>query len=144
MKVRVTGILLKNEALLLLHQDVENLRSWSLPGGTVEEGETLEEALIREMQEETGLEVAVGELLYVSDHIKKDRHVVHLTFLVSARGGELGNITPGLDTNEIKDVAFVPVNELEAYGFSAKFQQLVKDGFPNKGSYPGPKSAIGL
>ena len=39
------------------------VRSWSLPGGKVEEGETLAAALVREMREETGLDVEPGRLL---------------------------------------------------------------------------------
>lgn len=38
----------------------------------------------------------------------------------------------------------VPVTNLEEYGFSAKFVQLIHDGFPNAGNYVGDKSAIGL
>ncbi|MFF4450184.1 NUDIX domain-containing protein [Streptomyces sp. NPDC001502] len=64
----MTGIVIEDGQILLLDQDTDGDRSWSLPGGKVEPGETLEEALKREMLEETGAEVEVGRLLYVCDH----------------------------------------------------------------------------
>ena len=82
MRVRVTGIVIEDGRLLLLNQDTPNTgRSWSLPGGKLEEGETLAGALVREMKEETGLDVEPGRLLYVCDHLPGDgTHVVHMTF----------------------------------------------------------------
>jgi ADP-ribose pyrophosphatase YjhB (NUDIX family) len=55
--VRVTGVVIEDDRILLLDQDTGTGRSWSLPGGKVEEGEALAAALVREMREETGLEV---------------------------------------------------------------------------------------
>ncbi|MCA9332944.1 NUDIX hydrolase [Candidatus Saccharibacteria bacterium] len=144
MKVRVTGILINNGSLLLLEQNVDNERAWSLPGGGVEKGESIEAALVREMEEETGLQVTVGDLLYVCDHIKPERHVVHLTFLIYTNDKKITGTTPGLDDNEIKSIKFVPVSKLESFGFSKKFTDLAKNGFPGKGSYMGSKKNIGL
>ena len=50
--VRVTGVVIEDDMILLLDQDTDTGRSWSLPGGKVEPGETLAEALVREMREE--------------------------------------------------------------------------------------------
>jgi mutator protein MutT len=144
MNVRVTGVLIEDGKILLLNQDVENTRNWSLPGGKVEPNETLEEALKREIKEETGLEISLNKLLYVCDHITTDKHILHITFLIERVAGVLGAIAKGLDTNEIRDVKFVPVQTIQAVGFSQKFQDLIENDFPNAGSYMGPKSAIGL
>jgi hypothetical protein len=48
------------------------------------------------------------------------------------------------DQNPIHDVKMVPIEELTSYHFSEKFMNLVKDNFPDAGSYSGPKSSIGL
>ena len=144
MKIRVTGIVLDQDRILLVEQNVDKLRSWSLPGGGLEEGETLEQGVVRELEEETGLIVTLKELLYLCDYIRDDRHVIHITFLAEAVDTTLGTTTPGLDENPIKSILFVPVKNLKDYGFSAKFKQLVVENFPNKGAYMGDKSNIGL
>ena len=142
MRVRVTGVVVEDGRILLLNQDTDAGRSWSLPGGKLEAGETLAQALVREMKEETGLDVEPGRLLYVCDHVPAE--VVHITLEVRRAGGTLGDIEAGADTTPIRGMEFVPVPKLPELGFSERFTELVTAGFPGAGSYMGPKSAIGL
>jgi len=138
-QVRPTGILIEGGKILITRQEMPTKRNWSLPGGKLRPGETIERCLVREMKEETGLDVKVGQLLYVADRFRSlNGHVVHMSFLVERVGGKLKR---GRDVQQdgevIDDVKMVPVDELQAYGFSRKFQRLVKDNFPNRGTYQG-------
>jgi acetyl-CoA carboxylase carboxyl transferase subunit beta len=60
---------------------------WSLPGGRIEAGETAVEAVAREVFEETGLVVEVGDLVGHVDIIADDRHYVVLDFAATVVGG---------------------------------------------------------
>jgi 8-oxo-dGTP diphosphatase len=63
---------------------------WEFPGGAVEFGERLADALRREMREEYGIEIEVGELLDVVDHILPDegQHWVSPSFICTIVSGE--------------------------------------------------------
>jgi 8-oxo-dGTP diphosphatase len=86
--IRVGGFLELDGRLLMVEQARGEERYWLLPGGGVRFGETLSEALRREVSEELDLRVAVGRLLAIVESISPDpsyvKHVVHLIFELSA------------------------------------------------------------
>ena len=90
----------KSSVLLVLrgHEPAEGL--WSLPGGSVESGESMEEAVVREVREETGLEVSVGAKVWCAtlDLAPGRPYEIH-TFLARARSGDLD---PGDDAADAR------------------------------------------
>lgn len=142
--VRPTGILIEDQKILLVKQDVNEKRQWSLVGGKLEPCESIEHCLIREFKEETGLDISVKELLYVCDRFHKENHVVHITFLIDNVEEKLlpSNWThedphTSSSSKRIREINMVPIEELTAYGFTNKFYELVKSDFPGRGSYKG-------
>lgn len=90
----VTAVVRKGDEVLLLEQQGPDdpAPSWGLPGGRVEEGELLTEALAREVREETGLEVVdPGRLLYALQHTRPQENSQTLAFVfdVAAWTGDL-------------------------------------------------------
>lgn len=142
--IRVTGVLIENNSLLIVKQKLSDKRNWSLPGGKLERGESLEEGIIREMKEETGLDVKVKRMLYVCDVASSGYKLLHITFLLSKIGGELTLPTNEFDDNPIDDVKFVPIADLSEFGFSKEFIDLIYLDFPSQGNYMGDKREIGL
>jgi len=71
---------------------------WSLPGGKLEFGETIESALMREIFEESGLQVQIGSLVEIVEVIDSPYHYVILDYVCRRTGGEL---RPGDDASEV-------------------------------------------
>lgn len=104
------------------------LGRWSIPGGTVESGETLEQALVREMAEETGLEVEPLELLTVFDWIERegDRVVFHYVIADYLCRCLSGTARAGSDALEVR---WVGPEELEQLDLTAKALEVVQEAF---------------
>jgi len=134
-QVRVTGVLIDGGQILIVKQRLSASRDWSLPNGRLQAGETLEEAVVREVVEETGLVTKVDRLLYVCDKVDAVPPLLHITFRLSRVGGSLRLPTNEYDENPIQDVRMVPIQELPRYDFSERFAGLARAGFPGMGSY---------
>ena len=80
---------------------------WSVPGGRVEAGETLAEAVVRELAEETGVEAVCDELVGWVERIHEDHHFVILDFRVTVLDDKLP--TAGDDAAE---AAWVPLDQV--------------------------------
>ncbi|MGX4735851.1 NUDIX domain-containing protein [Kitasatospora griseola] len=85
--VGVTGIVRDDEGrvLLLKHRLWPEGRQWGLPSGYANKGESFEETVVREVREETGLTVEVGELAYLKSGFKLRIEVAYEALLVGGR-----------------------------------------------------------
>jgi 8-oxo-dGTP diphosphatase len=119
--VGVGAVVLHEGRVVLVRRRFEPLKGqWSLPGGGVEIGETLESCVRREMREETGLDVEVGPLVEVFERITRDGddrvqfHYVLVDYLCWSVGGEL---RPGSDA---EDVALADASDLAPFSLNEK------------------------
>lgn len=85
----------RGEIVLIRRGQEPRLGEWSIPGGRLEWGESVREAIVREVREETGLEVEIAGLIDVVDSVTRDasgkvvRHYVLIDFLVRYVSGTL-------------------------------------------------------
>jgi 8-oxo-dGTP diphosphatase len=110
----VDGVLIEDGSVLLIQRKHSPFQGcWALPGGFVEYGEKTEDALIREMSEETGLKTKIRALLdvYSDPHRDPRGHTVTVAYLIERVGGVViaGDDAMGakfFKTNELPDLAF--------------------------------------
>lgn len=94
------------------------------PGGGVELGESLEEALHREISEETELEIEKKQLLWIHEFIEEPYHAIEFYFRCDMTGGNLRKGSdPELEVDQqmLLDLAFVPLNETKDLAIEPSF-----------------------
>jgi ADP-ribose pyrophosphatase YjhB (NUDIX family) len=111
-KLRVSVVLIRGDEILLIRHRRDARFYWVLPGGGLEPGEALTACAVREVREETGLDVRVRRLLYVSEASSPTRkkHVLDLIFL-----GEMMEVGQPIRLSRhwtIEEPRFIPLPDL--------------------------------
>jgi 8-oxo-dGTP diphosphatase len=89
-RVRACGLCVENGALLLVnHRGITDGDFWAPPGGGVEFGDSIEDTLIKEFLEETGLVIKPENFLFGCEYIKDPIHSIELFYKVAVMGGSL-------------------------------------------------------
>jgi 8-oxo-dGTP diphosphatase len=117
--VGVGGVVIDGDRVLLVRRGSAPLKGeWSIPGGTLELGETSREGVKRELNEETGLVVRVGDLIEVFERIVPDengRLKYHFVILDYLCGVEDGSAQAGSD---VTHVAWAREDDLAQYSLA--------------------------
>jgi mutator protein MutT len=125
--VGVGAVIIKDGKILLEKRKSEPGRGkWSIPGGLVELGESISQTVVREVAEETGLEVYAPELIDVVDNVVRDEngevkyHFVIIDYFVKLKGG---NVKASSDAEELQ---WVPLGEVEKYDLTKTFRAFIQ------------------
>ena len=125
----VGAVIVRDERVLVVRRLNPPLQGqWSIPGGLVETGETIKQALIREIREETGLAVEPIELIEVFERILRDTdsrvqyHFVVIDYLCRILSGEA---CPGTDVSEIQ---WTRLEDLPELGITPETRSVIEKG----------------
>lgn len=116
-----------DRVLLVLRGRAPNAGLWSLPGGSLEEGETVDAAVVREVQEETGVVVRPVRTAFVTDYIERDAagavrwHYVLIDVLCEFARGE-----PNA-ASDAEDAGFLSLRELGAKRLTPTARRAIQD-----------------
>jgi len=117
------ALILRGSELLLIKRGAQpGQGKWSIPGGLVELGENVQDAMVREVREEVGLDVEAVKLMDVFDSVTLDEqghikyHFVVVNFLVRIVGGSLKT------ADDVLEARWVPLEEVEKYNLTKSFR----------------------
>jgi 8-oxo-dGTP diphosphatase len=119
--VAVGAVVVEDGALLMVQRAHEpGQGKWSIPGGRVERGEYLSDALRREVKEETNLDITVGDLLGIAE-VTGDPHYVILDFEASLVGAN-----QPVAADDVAEVRWVPLDEVKSLDCTPRFIEFLK------------------
>lgn len=121
--IRPSVVLVKGTKILLLKSRYSSGEFYLLPGGGIEGFETVEETAIRETKEETGYDIKIEKLLYLSEWIEKKRNknVLYIIFLGNIIGGKETHLKdPCLEKGNIQAIEWIEIKDLNKIKFYPK------------------------
>lgn len=144
-RIRVGVVIIDQNKILLVRMHRENSEDvYVLPGGGVEDKESIFDAAIRETKEETNLEIGIIKILYLKSLYTNSDNALEIILLGKVKKGELKN---GFDPedkgkNILKEVKFVEISALRKMNFHPKqlkglIENDVQKGFSNFTIYLG-------
>jgi 8-oxo-dGTP diphosphatase len=123
-EVAVGAVVVRDDRLLVVRRGHgPGAGEWSVPGGRVEGGETLHEAVVREVWEETGLEVVVERFLGWVERLGGEHHFVILDFCAGLLEAEAVAVAG----DDAAEVAWVPLHELSEIRLVAGLHEFLTD-----------------
>lgn len=121
-ELAIGAVVVKDDALLMVRRGGEPGKDlWSLPGGRVERGEYISDALAREVKEETGVDVRAGELIGIFEIVGNDHHYVVLDF--AAEPSSQVSPVAGGDAAEAR---WVPLKDVAALECTPRFVETMR------------------
>lgn len=122
-------ILDRQKRVLMVRQHHEDRDIWMVPGGGIEQNETASEAAVREVEEETGLNITVGKLIWHVEEVSEKRGQRFVNFfLADITGGDLAlGSDPEFDENSqvLREVKFMSKSEM--YDIEVLYPEYLKD-----------------
>ena len=143
--VGVGAVIVDGPRVLLARRAHEPLKGeWSLPGGAVELGETLADALAREVREEVGLMIAVGPVVEIFERIQHaaDGRIEFHYVIVDYACRCIGSIEP-IAGSDADAACWVLVHELDAYRVTPKAKEVIAKAFGMMGGVEGGQGGNG-
>jgi len=131
--ITVDGLVVKDSSILLIKRKNEPFKDmWALPGGFVNYGETVEDAVKREVKEETGLDTDIIELFGVYSDPNRDPrgHTISIVFILRPIGGSLSG------GDDASDARYFPLDKLPKLAFDHR--AIIKD-YKRRKRYDMPK-----
>jgi 8-oxo-dGTP diphosphatase len=123
-RIAVDAIIIMDDCVVLVKRKNPPFQGhYALPGGFVEVGEFLEEAVAREAKEETGLDVQVERLSGIYDDPKRDPrgHVISIAYVCKVAGGKLKA------SSDAKDASWIPVKEIKKIKLAFDHAKIIAD-----------------